>query len=62
MVQVLIPSQLTSYTDGATRVPAAGGTVGAVLDDLDARFPGLLDAVLGADPRSRSRRSPARTS
>ena len=31
-------------------------------DDLDARFPGLLDAVLGADPRSRSRRSPARTS
>ena len=31
-------------------------------DDLDARFPGLLDAVLGAGARSRRVRMPARTS
>ena len=31
MIQVLIPSQLTAYTDGATRVTAEGATVNAVL-------------------------------
>jgi len=46
MAQVLIPSQLTSYTGGATRVEAAGGTVAAVLDDLDRRFPGLKFRVI----------------
>lgn len=35
MTHVLIPSQLTSYTGGATRVEAAGATVGAVLDEQD---------------------------
>ncbi len=53
MIQVLIPSQLTSYTDGATRVPAAGATVGAVLDDLDARFPGLRFRVIDEQDRVR---------
>jgi molybdopterin converting factor small subunit len=36
-VRVLIPSQLIAYTDGASQVEA----VGAVVDDLDGRFPGL---------------------
>jgi molybdopterin converting factor small subunit len=53
MVSVLIPSQLTSYTDGATRVAAAGATVGAVLDDLDARFPGLRFRVVDEQARVR---------
>lgn len=53
MPQVLIPSQLTSYTDGATRVSAAGATVGAVLDDLDARFPGLKFRVIDEQDRVR---------
>jgi len=53
MVQVLIPSQLTSYTDGATRVAAAGPTVGAVLDDLDRRFPGLKFRVVDEQDRVR---------
>ena len=53
MVQVLVPSQLTSYTDGATRVAAAGATVGAVLDDLDARFPGLKFRVVDEQDRVR---------
>ena len=53
MVQVLIPSQLTSYTEGVTRVAAAGATVGAVLDDLDRRFPGLKFRVVDEQDRVR---------
>jgi len=53
MAQVRIPSQLTSYTDGATRVVAAGRTVGAVLDDLDRRFPGLKFRVVDEQDRVR---------
>jgi len=53
MIQVLIPSQLTSYTDGATRVAANGTTVGAVLDDLDRRFPGLKFRVVDEQDRVR---------
>ena len=51
MVQVLIPSQLTSYTQDATCVPAKGPTVGAVLDDLDRRFPGLKFRVVDEQGR-----------
>ncbi|MFI4964180.1 MAG: MoaD/ThiS family protein [Caulobacterales bacterium] len=53
MTQVLIPSQLTAYTDGATRVDAAGATVGGVLDDLDRRFPGLKFRVVDEQDRVR---------
>jgi molybdopterin converting factor small subunit len=53
MIQVLIPSQLTSYTGGATRVEAAGATVGGVLDDLDRRFPGLKFRVIDEQDRVR---------
>lgn len=53
MIQVLIPSQLTSYTGGATRVPAEGATVDAVLKDLDARFPGLRFRVVDEQDRVR---------
>jgi molybdopterin synthase sulfur carrier subunit len=53
MTQVLIPSQLTAYTAGATRVEAAGATVGAVLDDLDGRFPGLKFRVIDEQDRVR---------
>ncbi len=53
MIQVLIPSQLTSYTGGVTRVDAAGATVGRVLDDLDARYPGLKFRVIDEQDRVR---------
>jgi molybdopterin synthase sulfur carrier subunit len=53
MMQVLIPSQLTSYTGGATRVEAAGATVGGVLDDLDRRYPGLKFRVVDEQDRVR---------
>lgn len=53
MIQVLIPSQLTAYTAGATRLEAQGATVGAVLDDLDRRFPGLKFRVVDEQDRVR---------
>jgi len=53
MISVLIPSQLTAYTDGVTRVAAAGATVAAVLDDLDRRFPGLKFRVIDEQDRVR---------
>ena len=53
MTRVMIPSQLTSYTAGATRLEAGGGTVGAVLDDLDRRFPGLKFRVIDEQDRVR---------
>jgi molybdopterin synthase sulfur carrier subunit len=52
-VSVLIPSQLSAYTDGATRVAAAGATVDEVLDDLDARFPGIRFRVVDEQDRVR---------
>jgi molybdopterin converting factor small subunit len=53
VTQVFIPSQLTSYTGGATRVDASGATVGSVLDDLDRRFPGLKFRVVDEQDRVR---------
>lgn len=53
MISVMIPSQLTAYTDGATRVPAAGGTVDEVLTDLDRRFPGIRFRVVDEQDRIR---------
>lgn len=53
MVHVMIPSQLAAYTEGVTRVQAAGGTVQAVLDDLDRQFPGLRFRVVDEQDRIR---------
>ena len=53
MVQVFIPSQLTSYTDGVSRLEAEGDSIERVLDDLDARFPGLKFRVVDEQDRIR---------
>lgn len=53
MIRVSIPSQLTAYTDGATRVEAQGAIVAEVLDDLDRRFPGLKFRVVDEQDRIR---------
>lgn len=53
MVQVLIPSQLQSYTGGASRARARGGTVDAVLTDLDRQFPGIRFRVIDEQGRIR---------
>ncbi len=45
-VQISIPTILRQYTDGARTVPADGDTVGAVIDDLESRHPGLRDRLV----------------
>jgi molybdopterin synthase sulfur carrier subunit len=40
-MKVLIPAPLRSYTEERREVDAAGATVGAVLADLDRRYPGI---------------------
>jgi molybdopterin converting factor small subunit len=41
MTKVRIPPTLRPATGGEPEVPARGETVGEILDDLTARFPGL---------------------
>ena len=53
MIRVAIPSQLIAYTGGVTRVEAEGDTVGAVMEDLDRRYPGLKFRVIDEQDRIR---------
>jgi molybdopterin synthase sulfur carrier subunit len=45
MVQVRIPTPLRKYTAGAEAVQAEGGTVAALVADLDKRHPGIRDRI-----------------
>ncbi len=45
-MRVRISTPLRSYTDQAPVVTATGGTVGAVLLDLDRQFPGIRFRVI----------------
>ena len=51
-VEVLIASPLVSYT-GADKVEALGATLGELLDDLDARFPGIRFRMIDEQNRIR---------
>jgi molybdopterin converting factor small subunit len=53
MRRVLVPTHLRSYTGGAAEVPAAGATLGEVLADLEARFPGLRVRIVDEQDRIR---------
>jgi sulfur-carrier protein len=48
-IQVVIPTPLRRYTGGEAKVGGSGATVGEVLADLDARFPGLGDRIREPD-------------
>ena len=45
MPSVLIPTPLRKLTNELEEVSAAGATIGELLDNLDAAFPGLKDRV-----------------
>lgn len=45
-VSVRIPTILRTYTGGESQVSAAGATLAAVLDDLDASYPGIKGRIL----------------
>ena len=49
MATVFIPAQLRELTGGARTVTAAGETLGAVLDSLDAAHPGIKAKLLDDD-------------
>ena len=51
-MKVLIPSALQSYT-GAPLVEGSGDTLGAVLDGLEQRFPGLRFRIVDEQERIR---------
>ncbi len=50
---VHVGSVLHSYTGGRSEVEASGRTLGAVLDDLDRRYPGLRFRVIDEQDRIR---------
>jgi molybdopterin converting factor small subunit len=52
-MKVLIPSALYSYT-GEREVEAKGATLGAVLADLDRRFPGIRFRMIDEQDRMRA--------
>ena len=52
-VKVLIPTQLRDYTREASEVQAAGATLNAVLNDLDARYPGIRFRIVDEQDRIR---------
>jgi molybdopterin synthase sulfur carrier subunit len=52
MAVVWIPSLLQSLTSGAEKVSVRGATVGEIIGNLDARFPGIKDRLVdGAEIR-----------
>jgi MoaD family protein len=52
-VKVRIPSPLRSYTNQQSVVDADGNTVGALLADLDRRYPGIRFRMLDEQNRVR---------
>lgn len=45
-VAVRVPTILRTHTGGASQVEATGETLAGVLDDLEARYPGIRARVL----------------
>ena len=48
-IEVRIPTILRTFTSGAKAVEGAGTTLSAVIDDVDARHPGIKDRLIEAD-------------
>ena len=48
-IEVKIPTILRTYTGGAKSVEAAGGTLSALIDDLDVSHPGLKGRLITED-------------
>jgi len=48
-IEVRVPTVLRKHTGGQKTIAGAGATLRELLTDLDARNPGLRDALLDAD-------------
>jgi len=53
-MRVLLPTMLRSYSFGAAEVEADGATLADLLDDLDARHPGIRFRVVDEQDRVRT--------
>lgn len=47
MPVVWIPSLLQGFTGGEDQVEVSGATVGEIIDNLEARFPGVKERLVG---------------
>lgn len=52
-MRVVIPTLLDRYTEGQREVQGAGGNVGEVLADLEARYPGIRFRLVDEHDRIR---------
>ena len=52
-MQVLIPTPLRSYTREQRMVEADGATLGALVDDLEQRYPGIRFRMINEQDRMR---------
>ncbi len=48
-VTVLIPAPLRRFTGGEAKVNSGGGTVGELIDQLEASYPGIRDKIVEED-------------
>ena len=48
-VNVLIPAPLRRFTGGESKVTSDGATVAELIDQLEARYPGLRDKIVEDD-------------
>lgn len=48
-VNVLIPAPLRRYTNGESKVTGGGATVGELIDQLDAAYPGIREKIVEDD-------------
>jgi molybdopterin synthase sulfur carrier subunit len=51
---VKVPTPLRKFTAGSETVSAAGGTVGALVEDLEKKYPGIRERI--CDDQGRVRR------
>lgn len=48
-IEVRIPTILRTYTGGEKSVDASGSTLIELIDDLEAKYPGIKDRLIEAD-------------
>jgi molybdopterin synthase sulfur carrier subunit len=53
VITVLLPSQLTAYSGGVSRIQAAGGSICEALDELERRYPGIRFRIVDEQDRIR---------
>jgi molybdopterin synthase sulfur carrier subunit len=52
-ITVLVPAPLRRFTDGQAKVTAAGGTIGDLIENLEAAHPGIKERICEDDGRIR---------